>query len=1803
MSQLRKKPFPGFLSRSTTDKSFQSQSLTRSDTSSSLSLSSLGLSDNEKGPLGLTTLHEPPASTTSVADIVFIHGLGGGSRKSWSYSPNPDHFWPLAWLPVDKDFPGVRIHTFGYNADWGDRRQSILNIRAIAQSLLGALRNHPEIRRTSTRIILVGHSMGGCVAKMVYILACQDPAASDLATRMHSMFFLGTPHRGSEMAAVLESMLAVAWGKKPFVTDLIPNSEALAAINDTFRHLAPGLRLWSFYETLPVRAAGVMNRIVVERHSATLGYHNEEIAAMEADHRHVCKFDTPEDPNYKMLRNALLTAVDLVRAGSATPDLGLAVSPVRTEYGTEIKPLADKSVSHAQASAHLRTFLDLLDSLEGDFTTLQLLKQPGSCQWFTKKSCFTSWQAGRAPGILWLMGRPAAGKSVLASHVIELLQPPKAFCSYFIFKHGEAGKSTLSECFRSLAFQMAMQDEMVRDTLLRLASDGLVWDRTDDASVWRRLFTSTIFRLPSISRHFWVVDGVDECTHFNAFFTKRFLATLPEGFRMFATSRGLEEIERGVAALGSSRAQVYALSEADTMEDMRLFLTTRLTELGRFDDVEDRDCMCEKVLGKSSGSFLWTRLVLQEFENMWTEEGMDDVLREVPADLHQLYSRMVHSIEVDRRKLELARSILTCVVLASRPLSVDELRCIVKLDVNQTLQNVVKAIPDLCGQLVFIDQVDHVHLIHETAREFLIVEDPERQLVIVKRDGHTRLAGLLLQYLSSSARKTPQSKSQQGSGRLRGFGRAAVFSTPTPDLSLLDYASNFFSVHLYRATSENDGLMDDLCSFLKADTILSWVEHIAKSGDLACLTRTATNMREYLTRRMKYTPPTHPSVQLVDSWVTDLIRVAAKFRAQLLACPSSIHCLIPPLCPSSSIIFRTFAKEARPSPVAPGLAIKGLSSESWDDCLIRLDFRKGQATTVAHGDSFFAIGLSAGQISVYDFDSVQHLRRMTHPERVKILQFGHDDQHLASCGTKHLVVWDPKSGIMMHSFALQSPALGVSFLGADEILCAFQSSQLSKWILDTEEHDSVSWKEAVEEDDQYQTFVHGVIPSQPPSRTAFLTTTDSVLLAVGYRSHPVLIWNALELELLGICDPSVDNNGINCMVFNPNLDIPVLVVSYQDGSLCIFDYLTMELRFMLPEMYANIIACSQDGRSLVTGSNQGLIEVFDFERGYDGDTTLTPIYRTSHPLDDAIRGIAFSADGSRFVDVRGRQGRVWAPAALVRKSSSEGGSSVVESAPAGDVLSLLTPKPTGMLESLEDPEITSSLVATTSGAFVVAGKRSGEVVLFSTADAKQLSVLYQHGQGASVLSIALGESQNLVISADDSGRVLMMELDLPLDSRPAAMPISKGAHILLDRRFGGTVTGLLSNPTADRLLVSGRHSDELWAIPSGTIVGETRQLQVNVGSGMDTQERDLPAPSTKPNGLPFRHPSDSRWFVVVLGDIARVFSWSDFTEVTPAEGLHLQRVSTTTQTASSSQEAYAGAESVPEDLWPTGPQNNIGINWETATATYHVGPGFVIELLRPSLSLPPCLYLWSAAGLTPSSSSSRSTARSASEPGLVAVGPALSDIVGIVGQSTLVFLDVNLWVCSTELQSVALNAARPTIGTPRSGGSGSAPSSTSSSRRSSAWSTSSLPTAAMTTTAHARRHFFALSEWRSATGAGPNMRCTLATSKKTPSGRSGSVSSSRDVVFANSHGIVVVKGGLEFSESVNAVPISDGFSLGVVGGGSNKNNRLMNGTFPVILNGGQQVTGPPGGGGGGGGRYHDVWSVVAGSMHRRSSNW
>lgn len=126
-------------SSSATARSFLTRTLTRRAQESAEGV------NGSKGPLGLTTLYDPGPDQAAVADIVFVHGLNGGSESTWSKGNSSLHFWPKVWLPADEAFRDVRLHSFGYSS--AISRESILNVRDFARALLAAVKDSPVINQ------------------------------------------------------------------------------------------------------------------------------------------------------------------------------------------------------------------------------------------------------------------------------------------------------------------------------------------------------------------------------------------------------------------------------------------------------------------------------------------------------------------------------------------------------------------------------------------------------------------------------------------------------------------------------------------------------------------------------------------------------------------------------------------------------------------------------------------------------------------------------------------------------------------------------------------------------------------------------------------------------------------------------------------------------------------------------------------------------------------------------------------------------------------------------------------------------------------------------------------------------------------------------------------------------------------------------------------------------------------------------------------------------------------------------------------------------------------------------------------------------------------------------------------------------------------------------------------------------------------------------------------------------------------------------------------------------------------------
>jgi hypothetical protein len=90
--------------------------------------------------------------------------------------------------------------------------------------------------------------------EQAYLLGQNDDKYSDMVSSISAIMFLATPHRGSELAEILNRILTISVFNSPkeYISELgTKGSHTIRNMNDQFRHIAPNLDIYSFYETQP----------------------------------------------------------------------------------------------------------------------------------------------------------------------------------------------------------------------------------------------------------------------------------------------------------------------------------------------------------------------------------------------------------------------------------------------------------------------------------------------------------------------------------------------------------------------------------------------------------------------------------------------------------------------------------------------------------------------------------------------------------------------------------------------------------------------------------------------------------------------------------------------------------------------------------------------------------------------------------------------------------------------------------------------------------------------------------------------------------------------------------------------------------------------------------------------------------------------------------------------------------------------------------------------------------------------------------------------------------------------------------------------------------------------------------------------------------------------------------------------------------------------------------------------------------------------------------------------------------------
>ncbi|KAK0706330.1 hypothetical protein B0T26DRAFT_755844 [Lasiosphaeria miniovina] len=1418
--------------------------------------------DNLRGALGLNLLHEPSEPRV---DFVFVHGLNGGSRRTWSATSDPSTFWPKEWLPSEAGFRHVRISSFGYDSDWTKSQPSTLTIHDYGQALLADLYNSLSLRKNgNTPIVLVAHSMGGLIVKKAYLLARRDPIYQEFAKRIHSLYFLATPHRGADSTSFLTTFISMSLGSsgsKSFVKELIPGSGTLQVINDEFRHVCQDVHLWSFFEGLPTQV-GPKYLTVVEKESAVLGLPGEHTQFLQADHRHVVKFETAEDTNYNILLRCFNTTI----------------AEIEKEY------IADRFENHKAQMKLIAAAFDIPDRPDGDFNRVVDKLHDGSCEWLTEHASFQDWlvedpseadsnmkvttlnpsrqePAGSAPRYLWLNGPPGSGKSVASTHVIRHLESYNLDCAYFYFKANE--RFSISHMLLSLALQMAESNFQIRHTFLAMIEEGeTINSQSDHTMVWSNLFLGRIFKMTLSQPQYWVIDALDECPSKALSVLLPMFARIDPSFplKIFMSSRPNGLVERLLNQEKIQRVEMHT-GQAESLKDIEIFVRSRLSPniLEGFGSEEQAETkLVAEIMEKSNGIFLWASLIMDRLDEAHSIEAMRDTLNQVPTEMSGLYQGILADIKASPNA-ELSLCILRWVVCARKPLTTEELREVVRLDINQTLRTSDR-FAQICGNMITVED-NQIRVMHQTVKEFLTGE--QSGFYIDRSWSHARIATLCLQHLNGKNFLPPRAHRPSPS---KVNAEETVFD---------EYAIANFSYHIAHCTPSEatHNLLPLLGAFISSN-VLTWIERVATTSRLYMFSRAIKHLKSYLTRQVITCSPLNPDYSVTLRFLEDLTRLGAIYGPNLLLNPSIIYTLIPLLCPKSSVIQSKFAKQFRQKVICS-------FNEEWDERLTSFSY-PSRVLSIACFDPYFAIGLSDSSIKVYRSTTFELVANLQHGEPVRRLASGMLTNVLVSGGIKWIKMWGPRQEPLW-TVPMPDHALWFEFSPDDsKLYVAVKTGEVFVYrvktgqrlealpVLGEEQTDSDS-----DNADQHQRVITpSLMRICPKLGIAAIAYRSSHLKLSYYDSDERVDTFVKEGYEDGVLPPQILD-----VAFNLVLEQNLMAVSYLDGDLVTLDPWSLQQRNTY-HLHAVTLAASPDGSTLAAGDSECVISLFAFD-------SLRLICRISS-MEERIMGIVFASNSLRFFDLRGSSCNVWEPAVLIKKSMADDSSSE-------DSDEFLTPASSLVCNRSFEGSNNITVVAQAGDLnYVFCGREEGSITVHDTNTGKVCAEFKYHARMVDIRHLEWNPQTKVLFSVDASRRCFATRFAPPTTAAPAWKQLDH----TLDFRAADTVLQVVVSADGTMCLVSTTRGEEIHdatpgpAVTDGTIPAPTPLTATFPTPTPTTAAFPIGAATTLTNysgktGRWLQHPTDAERLLLIDGHRLHVFRWKSLERETDAAGIEL----------------------------------------------------------------------------------------------------------------------------------------------------------------------------------------------------------------------------------------------------------------------------------------------------------------------------
>lgn len=338
------------------------------------------------------------------------------------------------------------------------------------------------------------------------------------------------------------------------------------------------------------------------------------------------------------------------------------------------------------------------------------------------------------PNILWLVGSPGAGKSTIASSLVSRLTDRGLLGSSFFFKRGHASLSDPTVVWRTVAHDLARNNEIFAKNLVDVLKGRSVDpERADIIQHFKRLIKEPLIRSFPHTAPIIVIDALDECGSEGSQGGQRGLfidtitqwSSLPPRFRLVVTGRNDRVPDTFRKTCKEISLTTGSVVDENTTADIRHFFKTRLAAFG--------SCLGPDLLGewvldtlttRAAGLFIWAETVFR-----FMNEGMyEDRLKRVlngdmggGGDITKLYQQILKLAfpQSDGPTLETFHEVVTAVIFAKLPFREADLSHFISVSPSS-----VAFILSKLSSVISSGEDKRLRVSHLSFREFLC--DPDR---------------------------------------------------------------------------------------------------------------------------------------------------------------------------------------------------------------------------------------------------------------------------------------------------------------------------------------------------------------------------------------------------------------------------------------------------------------------------------------------------------------------------------------------------------------------------------------------------------------------------------------------------------------------------------------------------------------------------------------------------------------------------------------------------------------------------------------------------------------------------------------------------------------------------------------------------------------------------------------------------------------------------------------------------------------------------------------------------------------------